>query len=234
MLIIVPTFLSCINAVDPLGKMIGSVAETFYQTVRVSGNHPNAPVIASIPDITDISHPKNLLFNHRNHPLLNFREAIHGNSMKESKIIKYFASKYYNDPKLQQETYQDIINYITRDLGQKEISDFQRILNLELFFNNAKETKTVNLDLYDMHQIFEYGKLDLLKYFVGKEIFHQFKDFRYLPYTLAAQNGHIQMVKWILEKNPSSESYKRMIGTSIHQNQKPTFTAILEMLTKKA
>jgi hypothetical protein len=233
MLIIVLAFLSCINAANTFGKIINSVAETLQQSVRVSPNHPNALYGASIPEVRGVNPSTVQAISHKNLPFLTFREAIHGNSMKESKIIKYFASKHYNDPKLKQETYQDIINYITRDLEKNEISDFHRIFNLELFFNNAKNAKKVSLSSNDMNHIFEYGKLDLLKYLVGKENFHQFKDFRFLPYTLAAKNGHNELVKWILQKHPSSDAYMRMIGTSNIHNQKETFKVVADLVAKQ-
>ena len=240
MLIIVLTLLSSINAANTLGKIISSVAETFQQSVRVSANHPNAPVLSHLPhysksihNVWDAHSVPSLIVNHKILPFLSFKEAIIGKVTDEREIIKYFSSKAYKDPKLQKETYKDIINYIVRDLGNQEISDQTRINNLEIFFNSAKDEKNFLLNRNDIDNIFANGKLDLLKYLVGKENIYQFKDFRFLPEALAARNGHIEMVKWLMERNPSLVNYGKMIVSSINQDQRPTFTAVLDLVAKE-
>ena len=41
------------------------------------------------------------------------------------------------------------------------------------------------------------------------------------------------MVKWIVQKHPSSDLFMRMMGTSIYQNQKETFKVVADLLSKQ-
>ena len=76
-------------------------------------------------------------------------------------LIKYFVSKAYNNAKLQDQIYQEIMDYIFRDQGDQEISDVIRINNLELFLNNLQPSKLgLMLPIAIIRKIFQFGKLN--------------------------------------------------------------------------
>ena len=73
-----------------------------------------------------------------------------------------------------------------------------------------------------------------MKYLVEHQnSFEQFKSITYLPFSLAAGNGHLEMVKWILKDSPSLIIYKFSIIGSIIQDQKQILETIVETASKQ-
>jgi hypothetical protein len=146
MLIIPIAFIACINAVDIDHDTLRSVAHSLLKLGRMSGNqqlpanlaNSKNPTYKSLKKVWSSNSIPNLVVNHKILPFLNFREAINAKVMDEQEIIKYFASKDYTDAKRRDQTYQDIINYSLRDLGNQEISEQTKINNLKFFLDMPK------------------------------------------------------------------------------------------------
>ena len=215
MIIFLFAFIACIIAVDIDPETVRAAYDSLQQSGRMSGNNQLSANLAnsnnlefnglkevwSSKGVSDKKLTEHILQS------LTFREAIHGKVMEEQEIIKYFASKDYEDAQLKTETYQAIIAYILRDMWNQEISDHNRINNLELLLDSGNVEGEVTLRYYNLKQIFKYGKLKLLKFLIGKSNFYQFRDVRYITFLEIDENHLSLIVKWILMQNPSFDKY---------------------------
>ena len=58
-------------------------------------------------------------------------------------------------------------------------------------------------------------------------------DINFFDFSQAARNGRIELVKWMIQRYPSLNTYTMSIAAAIDQDQKQTLEVILEMLAKE-